>query len=61
MRIFSLKEEPVLGAWQGLKYYSDAKNESISQRFMDNVVSAQDYFEEGERVFAKFVLWLTLV
>lgn len=56
MRIFSLEEEPVLGAWHGLKCYSDAKNEAVFQRFMDNVVSAQDYFEEGERVFAKFVL-----
>ena len=43
---------PSQAAWRGLKLFAS----SDSTRFKENTVTKSEYEEEGQRVFAKFVL-----
>ena len=50
-------QHPSLAAWNGLKSFAgNVKDQEADARFKESVVTAADYFEEGERIFAKFVL-----
>lgn len=46
-------EQPELAAWRGLKLFSSPTNDSC---FAQHVVTQDEYFEEGPRIFNKFVL-----